>query len=469
MSGGMTSSLMGLGKLGGRLTGTWVAIGIALLVGATIATAKSGNLDSSFGRNGRVLGPQEEAQVDTAVLPNGEIIVAGQTRVYGYRQNGTLDRGFGSDGALLPIAPSGRRVVIQGVAVTRDGRIVVVGSAGRPAGSGEPAPGEALSYAVVERFLPDGSPDSSFGDHGALATDFSLPAPIAPIVVAPPTPAPPGMDIEASGVAIDGRGRIVVTGTRATTYEYVAKNGQYVPRREAFIARLAANGDRDLSFGGDGTMQLGRSVAIGAPVVDSGDAVFVTANEGGENPEIPRPALLWHVKAGGAPDSAFADGGRKSLKGFDGESRIGVVLDREGRPLLFTRGLIERLKTDGRIDRRFGRRGTTKIKIRNGEVSLADLAVTRSNRLLGVGTVGIGPTTVAGRTQRLLLVRLNSDGQTDDEFGKNGAVTTAFGKAAQVSGETVVPDAHGAIVGGTAYYGARPPTRIVLARYLLGG
>lgn len=137
-----------------------------------------GALDSTFGVGGKVrpffFGGFDQANA-VALLPNGEIIVAGfatnnhlpsisdfaMTRL---NRDGSIDASFGSSGKVATDFSS-EFDSANSIGVQPDGKIVLVGvvSKGRFA--------EATDFAVA-RYNADGSLDESFGSGGKVTTDF---------------------------------------------------------------------------------------------------------------------------------------------------------------------------------------------------------------------------------------------------------------------------------------------------------
>lgn len=181
----------------------------------------NGSLDASFGVGGRVTtdmvsGQQEEA-LGVAIQSDGKIVVVGYTRpglghniaLARYNADGSLDTGFGSGGKLaLPGA-----LVGEGLALQRDGKLVLVGSVN--VGSGVTA---STDFALM-RLNSNGSPDDTFGSAGTVTTAIST-------------------DRDgALAVALQADGKIVVAGTTSNI------NANFA------VARYNANGTLDTSFG----------------------------------------------------------------------------------------------------------------------------------------------------------------------------------------------------------------------------
>ncbi len=125
-----------------------------------------GSLDQSFGDGGRVFTSASNADdlaTAVALQPDGKIVVVGITQASGsesgdflvvrYNSSGSLDTGFGTGGIVT--INQGTYDVFNAVAVQPDGKIV---TAGRTTDG---------DRAVVARFNPNGSLDSSF--NGGLA------------------------------------------------------------------------------------------------------------------------------------------------------------------------------------------------------------------------------------------------------------------------------------------------------------
>jgi uncharacterized delta-60 repeat protein len=156
----------------------------------------NGSLDTTFGNQGTVvtsLSQYFQVKAEALLLqPNGDLIAIGDTGVFNrpqnawllarYNPNGSLDASFGSQGIVTTPFPSGTNlsgaVLYPNTGTANDGRIVVVGW-------NSSASGPALA-----RYNPNGSLDTSFGAGGFVP-----------------------LGVNASGVAFDASGRLVVSGT----------------------------------------------------------------------------------------------------------------------------------------------------------------------------------------------------------------------------------------------------------------
>jgi uncharacterized delta-60 repeat protein len=180
----------------------------------------NGSLDTSFSGDGKQrtdLGGDDEAS-GVALQPNGKIVAVGTGgggpenppafALARYNPNGSLDTTFSGDGKQT----TDFGYTANGVALQANGKIVAVGHA-RPGDFG------------LARYNPNGSLDTTFSGDGLQTTDFGF-----------------GADDEATGVALQGDGKIVAAGYASGG----ATGGDFA------LARYNPNGTLDSSFSGDG-------------------------------------------------------------------------------------------------------------------------------------------------------------------------------------------------------------------------
>lgn len=372
------------------------------LVWGVAAASGGGRLDPEFGEGGRLMLPSSlEEGEETALLPDGRVIVAGYKKMLALLPSGEIDRGFGKEGSTPFVPPPGSpSATIVTVLVDSRGRLVIVGT-------------DSTSKILIERFTPDGRLDRSFGDgDGFTATDLNL----------PPPPGQSAPQVLARSATLDSADRIVIGGIRqAGTYFY---KGFMLSSYEAFVARLTAEGKQDSSFARSGVLPLPGVEYGGRPVVDAEDGVYFVSGE-----------VLMHLRADGQADPEFGEnGGRPLPKGTDSNP----VLDPSGRLLLYgylqgwkehrlANGvLIKRLLPDGSPDRSFGRRGN--LSFRLPRLYTAQLGVDEKGGVLIAAALkrrpqqGRHPALSAG----LALLRLRANGDLDSSFGRRGAVQIRF-------------------------------------------
>ena len=205
---------------------------------------RGGALDRSFGDGGHVLtnfGGDDASQA-VAVQPDRKIVAVGKSEHGGnfdfavarYRPDGTLDRSFGDRGRVRTDLGDGSFDYGLGGLIDGLGRIVVVGKSDA-AGS--------LDLAL-ERYLPDGRRDRSFGDHGTVLTDLGQ-----------------SSTDSANAVALGPDGRIVVAGSSDADGSSDVAFASYLDTRAP-----------DPSFGIHGTMLLD----VGAGSDDVANAVVLS-------------------------------------------------------------------------------------------------------------------------------------------------------------------------------------------------
>jgi len=175
----------------------------------------TGKLTTNFGGDGNADGQGVSVQTDGKIVVAGNATVAGiqQFALARYNADGTLDTSFGSTGRVLTaVGTSGSNAT--GVALQKDGKIVVAGYAVNNSGRG-------YDFVCV-RYNTDGSLDQSFGDHGNATTVVG--------------------DGQASSLVVQ-EGKIILTGS-----VYDADNHEFA------VVRYNANGKLDTSFNAVGSV-----------------------------------------------------------------------------------------------------------------------------------------------------------------------------------------------------------------------
>jgi uncharacterized delta-60 repeat protein len=397
---------------------------------ASPASANPGQLDRTFGDNGKVVafrgaGPAYWGSIHLVRTPGGRILVAVSHKVLRYLPDGKRDPSFADDGVLdVEVAKPPSYQGLSGLAVDPAGRIVT-------------ATNNAQAEVEIRRYLPDGTPDPTFGaGTGVVETTFGLP---------PPTPlgASERPFVFATAVAIDQSGRILVSGITDRRFAYETEGG-------GFVARLAPTGALDESFGNGGT------VVIEEPISDRAESLILDPAGGpiflGKDPEYRgEPGLgsaVIRLTSGGAP-AVFGEGGYARIPG---DSSGSLALDSSGRILATAGRFVTRLLPSGGPDRSFGRAGRT-----------ADLQGGKWSQLLGLALAGDGTILVVGSRvhkvkglgilrRQLVVYRLSARGQLDTGFGRRGSAAgqpqraTSGSSAANLVGKDLVLDGRGHVI-----------------------
>jgi uncharacterized delta-60 repeat protein len=237
-----------------------------------------GTPDASFGSGGRVDLPTSNAEewvMALALQPDGKLVGAGYLQNAAAREgyvvrlnaDGTVDTAFGSNGfATVAMGPGANQIFA--VALQPDGRIVVAG--------GGDVSGSQTSM-MAARLNADGTLDTSFGSGGAVIVNFGT------------------ASSWAYGVAVQADGRIVLGGVA-----HPATNDDYA------LARLAANGSLDATFGTGGqvTTDFGhdQNGMHALAVLASGKIVGAGKDQGGTYGVV-------RYLADGSLDTAFGSAG----------------------------------------------------------------------------------------------------------------------------------------------------------------
>jgi uncharacterized delta-60 repeat protein len=382
-----------------RRAGAAVAC-LAGALGLFVASVQAapGDLDPSFSRNGLVtteIGDYSEANA-VAIQPDSKIVVAGvsdeKLALARYTPNGRLDPAFSRNGLVR--LRFGNYSEARALAIQPDGKILVLGwSSLGP---------------VMARLTPGGTFDRSFSGDGRLLTDFG------------------GNDDFASDVALDGDGRIIVSGTRSG------------PPAKAALARFQPNGARDPSFSGDGVATAsfaGYGYGDGVAVEPDGSPVL-----GGQSSsdQLETDLALARFTPDGDPDTSFSGDGAATLDIGPVDDTRGIALRSDGRIVaggadcssdLYGScvGETAQFKPDGSVDDSFGEHGVRTLSLRRGSYygSAADAPALTPDG----GTVLAG-TTLQDRLQEgpvdFALVRLDATGSPDPSFRGRGMWTTDF-------------------------------------------
>jgi len=336
------------------------------LVGAFLpasAAAGPGDLDHSFGVDGRVMAPFGHAPRDMLLLPGGKFLVAGgrPCRAAGcgfaiarFKANGQLDESFGSNGRVLTPIPG--VVGISRLARQPDGKLVAVGDA-----AGQDA------WAIA-RYNVDGTLDTSFASGGVsvLQTGESR--------------------ASAADVIVTAGGKLVVAGML---------DGDFA------IARYNPDGSLDSSFGDGGRVvtAVGSQGSFARALVELPDGKLLAA--GGATPDPSGEQVhdaLVRFNADGSLDGSF--GSRGVSIGGAGYANV-LVRQPDGKLITAGSGLT-RYNADGTVDSGFAADGASGL--------VQDVLVRPDGTML---VVGLWRTL---RSSLWIVRRLNSNGAADASF-----------------------------------------------------
>ena len=330
---------------------------------------------------------------------------------------GTLDPAFNDTGKQTLAFPGGS-VTAAAVALQSDGKVVVAGTF---TGSG----GSPQDFAVA-RFNANGALDTGFGTGGRVTLDFGL----------------PGSNQQASAVAVQADGKIVVGGSVATSG---------AGSHEFALARLTPAGALDSAFGSGGkqTIDFGHDALLTALAVQPGDQKVVAV--GYENRPTDIAAVAARLLPGGSLDASFAASG-PDASGSPGKLQFvinsavavarAVALQADGKIVLagsvgnFNAQrdfLLIRYTTAGVRDTSFGHAGwqaldvgttqTSQPNLRGGDDEGTAVAVQPDGKILVGGSYSFPGSTTP---DDFSAARFNPDGTLDQPFGQNGVILQRF-------------------------------------------
>jgi uncharacterized delta-60 repeat protein len=235
-----------------------------------------------------------------------------------------LDPTFGGDGMVTAFPNGG---VATAVGVDDHGRLTAVGYTI-----------ERHPDVVVARFLRDGTPDTSFSGDGMARVDLG------------------GADY-AFDAAFTPRGGIAIAGRRTAKEDRI------------FVLRLKADGSRLRTFSADGQV-----------LVDAG------------------------TRAQSASAVAFTPQGRLVLGGYISSG-------------IQARSLLVRLSGTGTLDRSFSGNGIAIYDLGRGTEQINDVRVLPGGAIVAAGAVE------NGQVPRFAIMRARSDGRLDRDFGRDHGYT----------------------------------------------
>jgi uncharacterized delta-60 repeat protein len=258
---------------------------------------------------------------------NGNLLVVDQTgnnySLVRYKPDGTLDTTFGNGTGQVSLS---LRTDGGGLAVDSTGRIYVGGSVIQTSASG-------YDFAV-QRFNPNGTPDSTFGNNSIAAVDLGTASDFG------------------SGLCLDAQGRVVEVGS--------VYNGA-TNTWNADLVRLTTTGVFDTTFGS------GTGIVIGIPFDGHDAEVAVDPTTG--NLIVSTSNQFARYTANGTLDTSFGNGTGMVAINAPGAipSTFGLAVDSSSRVLVggstsdHSAFAVLRYNADGSLDSSFGFDGVTRV------------------------------------------------------------------------------------------------------------
>ncbi|MDD2534949.1 MAG: hypothetical protein PHW78_00045 [Macromonas bipunctata] len=375
---------------------------------------------------------------------------------------GQLDASFGraNDGTpdgIVNLSLGDGNDTSAAVAVQADGKMVVVGTS--TSTSTSTVSGTTSSNMVVQRFLPDGTLDVTFG----VGTNDGSPDGVVTLSLG---------DGEEHGhaVAVQPDGKIVVVGTTTSTQD---KSSNIV------VARLLPNGQLDTSFGkaDDGApdgvvnLSLGKGNDAGNAVALQADGKIVVVgtntDAGSSNMAVVRLTKSGELDKtfGVGTDDGTPDGVVSLSLGDGNDAGNAVALQADGKVVVVgtttstdktSNIVVARLLPNGQLDTSFGKAndgtpdGVVNLSLGDGNDTGNAVALQADGKIVVAGT-----NTDAG-SSNIAVVRLTKTGALDKTFGvgqddgtPDGVVSLSLGKGDDVASAVAVQADGKVVVAGT--------------------
>lgn len=366
-----------------------------------VARAAAGDLDSSFGTNGKVItsfSAVNDEIWDIAVQADGKIVAVGKIGfqpgagmssfgVARFNENGTLDQTFGKGGWVATNFSVGFAEATT-LAIQPDGKIVVCGTGFSPDAL-------ATSFIALARYLPNGSLDTSFDGDGKVETSF-------------------GTYGGANSVAIQADGKIVIAGSVSGNFA---------------VVRYRSDGSRDKSFGYLGKVNIAVSPrwdeATGIRIQPDGKIV-VGGTTGLANGWY--AFAVARLNLDGRLDHTFDTDGIQRTQFWTRDFAYDLDLQTDGKIVLAgitdTGGslgsyAIARYNPNGSLDTTFDGDGKAVTDSGAYQGMAYDIAVQQDGKILVGGHIR---ELASPAYTDFMIVRYNADGTMDSGFGTGGKV-----------------------------------------------
>jgi uncharacterized delta-60 repeat protein len=416
-----------------------VVFSLLITVGAHPVAAAEGDLDTTFDSDGKVttaIGASDNEAYSVAIQSDGKIVAAGSSKngsnydfaLARYNTDGTLDTNFGTGGKVITAIGSSTDVA-ESVAIQSDGKIVAAGFSNN---------GSNNDFALV-RYNTNGTLDTTFDSDGKVTTAIG------------------SANDAAYSVAIQSDGKIVAAG--------FSNNGS---NNDFALVRYNTDGSLDTNFGTGGkvTTAIGSGIDIAYSVAIQTDGKIVAAGfsrSGGNNDDF----ALVRYNTNGTLDTTFDSDGKVTTaigSGADIAQSVAIQTDgkivaagysNNGSNVDFT---LVRYNTDGTLDTTFDSDGKVTTAIGSGTDQARSVAIQSDGKIVAAGFTGeMGGEDVA-------LVRYNTDGSLDTNFGTGGKVTTAIGSGIDIAYSVAIQTDGKIVAAGFNYNGSN--FDFALVRYL---
>ena len=390
-----------------------------------------GSLDNTFDSDGiaiQTIAANQTIILSTKVQSNGKILIGGYSSetsgdfdftLARFNSDGSFDPTFDADGIVkTPIGNGNDRG--WSINIQKDGKIVLTGYAAI-----------SSSDVALTRYNTDGSLDSTFDDDGIVAFEFG------------------NSSDEATTVAIQADGKIVVGGMI------------YCCSRDFTLARYNPDGTLDNSFGTAGIVEsyIGTNANFLTEIkIQSDGKILAVGYSNNTNNNDNLGLVLARYNSDGSVDQSFGTNGVVISNRGSGDA---MALQPDGKILVtgqtnlnstgFSRFITQRFKSDGTLDKTFGTNGEviTTIFEENQATPQRGTAISlqADGKIVIAGSIYIGIGIQDSIPVYFAVLRYNTDGTLDTDFGDDGFITSsgAFGGADDLE---IQPDGKIVVVNG---------------------
>ncbi len=358
----------------------------------------NGEIDSSFGTNGRLIFTAGGHIGRVYVLPDDRILlfggVAGESILWRLNPNGDMDSTFGIDGRGESIFGH-----INAVSLTTEGEII---------SAGEEHSGYTISCEVS--YIPQLSKHSgigklniSFADSGSLKTSLTYDS--------------DRLSFRVSSVHVQDDGKILITGR---LLDCISSRSGYTV---TVLARFQNNGLPDSTYGVDGIATRYFNTSYYSSALQK-DGMLVVGGTQFDSDSQKSSMFVARYKENGTPDSLFGTNGYITIQPKYVEVVNSISLQADGKILLVGRrqlgytdsswSVVARLMPTGVIDTTFGDRGFIITNFDSLLVSGNASLIQSDNKLLVTGTA----IDSSGSNRALMLMRYitNVDLSVSNDF-----------------------------------------------------
>ncbi len=342
-------------------------------------------------------------------------------------QSGTLDTSFSEDGIAIQDLGTNSFDLVYGSALQKDGKIVVVGA--------------SAGNFIAIRYLPEGNPDSTFGNSGIVIADYN------------------GLDDRCHAVTIQPDGKIILAGET-----------RIAGQQDFAVLRLQPDGRPDSSFGVNGwaTTDLGTTYEFPNCVTLQRDGRILTAGrkENGFHSDF----AMVRYQTNGQLDTLFGEHGivTTNLREEDEAFSIAVQPDNlivlAGFASISAMGdfAVVRYNPDGTPDKLFGDGGKVLTDMDGVGASdfIRSMVLMPNGKILVAGNANnnnIDFSSDAG------MARYDKHGDLDPTFGIGGKYIIPFGSKTDINSVALQADGKILLGGNSDVMG---DNRWLLARFL---